>query len=75
MVIAFDDSTSNNTWDIAGKNWRPKEIGFFDLNCEEPGPVVIINCHIYYWDIYVFIAQLKNIVLLGSIEKTWVVLL
>lgn len=73
--MAFDDYTFNNTWDIAEKNWRPEEIGFFDPNCEESGPVVIINCHIYYWDVYVFIAQFKNIVLLWSMEKTWVVLL
>lgn len=51
------------------KDWRPEEIGFFDPDCEEPGPVATVNCHIYYQDVYAFIDRLKDVALLRSIEK------
>ena len=73
-AIVFDDPTSDNTQDIAQRNWRPEEIGFFDPDYGEPGPIVTINRHIYYRDVYAFIDWLKDVALLWSIAKTRAVL-
>ena len=74
-VIAFQNPTQYNIWDmISKKNWRPKEIGFFNPDCEKLGSVATINCYIYYWDVYAFIDQLKDIALSQSIEKTRAIL-
>ena len=73
-AIVFDDPASNDTRYIAQRDWRPEEIGFFDPDCKEPGPVVTINHHIYYRDVYAFIDRLKDVALLRSMEKPRVVL-
>ena len=69
-VVEVEDPTSD-TRDIREKDWRPEEIGFF---CDESGPVVTINRHIYYRDVYAFINRLKDVALLRSMEKTRTVL-
>ena len=69
--MEFQNPTQYNIQDmISEKDWRPEEIGFFNPNYEEPGPVATMNCHIYYWDFYVFIDRLKDVALSQSIEKT-----
>lgn len=74
-AIVFNDSAYNNTQDIAQRKSRSEEIGFFNRDCKKPGLVIIINCYIYYQDIYVLIDWLKDIALLWSIKKTRAVLL
>lgn len=66
---------SSNVQDIPKKNRRPENIRFFDLDCKKPGPIVIINRQIYYQNAYSFVDQLKDIALLGSLEKTQFILL
>lgn len=73
--MGFQDPTHNNIREIVSeKDWRPEEIGFFDPDCEEAGPVITINRHIYYRDVYAFINRLKNIALSQSVEKTRAIL-
>lgn len=75
-VIEFQNSIQNNIQDIISeKDWRPKEIGFFDPNCTEQGLIATINYHIYYQDVYAFINWLKNIILSWLIKKFLAILL
>lgn len=66
----LNKNSPSKVWDIPKKNWRLEEIGFFNPDCEEPGPVITINGHIYYQDVNTFVDWLKDITLFQSIEKT-----
>lgn len=63
-IMEFQNPTQYNIRDmISEKDWRPEEIYFFNPDCKEPGPVAMINRHIYYQDVYTFINRLKNVAL------------
>lgn len=72
--IEFNDLAPYDIWDIFEKDWRPEKIRFFDPNCKKSGLVIIINCHIYYQDVYTFVDQFKDIALLQLMKKTQAIL-
>lgn len=68
-AVEFEDLASDIR-EMQEKDWRPEEIGFFNPNCEEPGPVVTINRHVYYRDVYAFIDRLKTLRYLDQWKKS-----
>lgn len=44
-----------NVRNIYEKDWRPKEIVFFNPDCEKSDSIITINCDNYYRNVYIFI--------------------
>ena len=43
------------------KTMKPEEVGFFDSEYEDTGPVVNAGKHIFYKNVYVFVDRLKDL--------------
>lgn len=59
----------------ANQSLKTDNIGYFDPDAKGSGPIVTIGCHVYYYDVFMFIDHLCDIVCLKGKDLVCVYML